>query len=70
VRPGWVRTSDGGLLGAHVLGEEATELIHIAQAVLHRGGTINEFIDTTFNFPTRADAYKYAAYDGLAHVGR
>jgi NAD(P) transhydrogenase len=64
------RASDGMLLGAHILGEEATELIHIAQAVLHRGGTINEFIDTTFNFPTRADAYKYAAYDGLAHVGR
>jgi NAD(P) transhydrogenase len=64
------RASDGMLLGAHILGEEATELIHIAQAVLHRGGTINEFIDTTFNFPTRADAFKYAAYDGLAHVGR
>ncbi len=64
------RASDGGLLGAHILGEEATELIHIAQAVLHRSGTIDEFIDTTFNFPTRADAYKYAAYDGLAHVGR
>jgi NAD(P) transhydrogenase len=64
------RASDGMLLGAHILGEEATELIHIAQAVLHRGGTIDEFIDTTFNFPTRADAYKYAAYDGLAHVGR
>jgi len=64
------RASDGMLLGAHILGEEATELIHIAQAVLHNGGTIDEFIDTTFNFPTRADAYKYAAYDGLANVGR
>jgi NAD(P) transhydrogenase len=64
------RASDGMLLGAHILGEEATELIHIAQAVLHKGGTIDEFIDTTFNFPTRADAYKYAAYDGLANVGR
>ena len=59
------RTSDRKLLGAHILGEEATELIHIAQAVLHKGGAIDEFIDTTFNFPTRADAYKYAAYDGL-----
>lgn len=59
------RTSDRRLLGAHILGEEATELIHIAQAVLHRGGAIDEFIDTTYNFPTRADAYKYAAYDGL-----
>ncbi len=59
------RASDRTLLGAHILGEEATELIHVAQAVLHRGGAIDEFIDTTFNFPTRADAYKYAAYDGL-----
>jgi NAD(P) transhydrogenase len=59
------RQSDRRLLGAHILGEEATELIHIAQALLHRDGAIDEFIDTTFNFPTRADAYKYAAYDGL-----
>jgi NAD(P) transhydrogenase len=59
------RASDRQLLGAHILGEEATELIHIAQAVLHQGGAIDEFIDTTYNFPTRADAYKYAAYDGL-----
>ena len=62
------RMSDRRLLGAHILGEEATELIHIAQAVLHRGGAIDEFIDTTFNFPTRADAYKYAAYDGLQRL--
>jgi NAD(P) transhydrogenase len=62
------RASDRRLLGAHILGEEATELIHIAQAVLHKDGTIDEFIDTTFNFPTRADAYKYAAYDGLQHL--
>ncbi len=62
------RASDRRLLGVHILGEEATELIHIAHAVLHNGGTINEFIDTTFNFPTRADAYKYAAYDGLQHL--
>jgi NAD(P) transhydrogenase len=62
------RASDKRLLGAHILGEEATELIHVAQAVLHKGGAIDEFIDTTFNFPTRADAYKYAAYDGLQRL--
>jgi NAD(P) transhydrogenase len=62
------RRSDQQLLGAHILGEEATELIHVAQAVLHKGGVIEEFIDTTFNFPTRADAYKYAAYDGLQRL--
>ncbi len=62
------RAADRRLLGAHILGEEATELIHVAQAVLHKGGVIDEFIDTTFNFPTRADAYKYAAYDGLQRL--
>jgi NAD(P) transhydrogenase len=62
------RASDRRLLGAHILGEEAIELIHVAQAVLHKGGVIDEFIDTTFNFPTRADAYKYAAYDGLQRL--
>ncbi len=62
------RASDRRLLGAHILGEEATELIHVAQAVLHTSGTIDEFIDTTFNFPTRADSYKYAAYDGLQRL--
>ncbi|HEY6538948.1 MAG TPA: Si-specific NAD(P)(+) transhydrogenase, partial [Candidatus Dormibacteraeota bacterium] len=60
--------ADRRLVGAHILGEEANELIHIAQALLHRGGTVNEFIDTTFNFPTRADAFKYAAYDGLQRL--
>ena len=62
------RASDHRLLGAHILGEEATELIHIAHAMLHSGATVREFIDTTYNFPTRADAYKYAAYDALQHL--
>ncbi len=62
------RASDRRLIGAHILGEEATELIHIARAVLHNGGPIDDFINTTFNFPTRADAYKYAAYDGLQRL--
>jgi NAD(P) transhydrogenase len=62
------RATDRRLIGAHILGEEATELIHVAQAVLREGGTIDDFIDTTFNFPTRADAYKYAAYDGLQRL--
>ena len=62
------RASDRRLIGAHILGEEATELIHIARAVLYNGGPIDDFINTTFNFPTRADAYKYAAYDGLQRL--
>ncbi len=62
------RASDRRLLGAHIVGEEASELIHIAQALLHRGGVVNEFIDTTFNYPSRADAFKYAAYNGLQRL--
>jgi len=62
------RASDRRLLGAHILGEEASELIHVAQAMLHARATVREFIDATFNVPTRADAYKYAAYDALQHL--
>src|SRR5262245_33853983 len=62
------RASDRRLLGAHILGEEASELIHIAQAMLHARATVRDFIDATFNVPTRADAYKYAAYDALNHL--
>jgi NAD(P) transhydrogenase len=62
------RRDDRRLLGAHILGEEAGELIHVAQAVMHAGETIDRFIHTTFNLPTRADVYKYAAYDGLQRL--
>ena len=53
------------LLGVHAIGEGATELIHIGQAVLAFGGTIEYFRDTVFNYPTFAEAYKVAALDGL-----
>ena len=53
------------LLGVHVIGEGATELIHIGQAVLALGGTIEYFRDTVFNYPTLAEAYKVAAHAGL-----
>ena len=53
------------LLGVHVLGEMASELIHVGQACLHFGGTIEYFIQEVFNYPTLGEAYKYAAYDGL-----
>lgn len=62
--------SDKRLLGAHIVGEEAAELIHIPQAVIHAGGTIDRFIDSTFNVPTRAEAFKYAAYDALGRLAR
>ena len=58
----------GRLLGVHILGVEAAELVHQGQAVIRHGGGIDEFIQTTFNVPTRSDAYKYAAYDGLKRV--
>lgn len=58
----------GRLLGVHVLGTDAAELVHVGQAVLRHGGDIYDFIDTTFSLPTRSEAYKYAAYDGLNRV--
>jgi NAD(P) transhydrogenase len=60
--------ADKKLIGVHVLGERATELVHIGQAVIHFGGTIDDFIDQVFNFPTLAELYKYAAYDGLGRL--
>ena len=53
------------LLGVHVIGESATEIIHIGQAVMALGGTIDYFRDTVFNYPTMAECYKVAALDGL-----
>ncbi len=54
---------DRRLLGVHIVGEGATELIHIGQAVLNLGGTLNYFVENTFNYPTLAEAYKIAALD-------
>jgi NAD(P) transhydrogenase len=53
------------LLGVHAIGQRATEIIHIGQAVLAHGGSIEYFRDTVFNYPTLAEAYKVAALDGL-----
>lgn len=64
------RTPDKKLLGVHIVGESASELIHVGQAVLHFGGTIDDFITMVFNIPTLGDAYKYAAYDGLQALAR
>jgi NAD(P) transhydrogenase len=58
------------LLGVHVVGENATELVHIGQTVLHLEGTVDLFIDMVFNFPTLAESYKYAAYDCLGAFAR
>ncbi len=64
------RPSDQRLLGVHILGEIATELIHHGHAVLHLAGTIDYFIQATYNVPTLSEAYKYAAYDGLGRLAR
>jgi NAD(P) transhydrogenase len=56
------------LVGAHVLGERATDLIHVAQAVIAFGGTLDYFIQSVFNYPTLGDLYKYAAYDALGQL--
>ena len=53
------------LLGIHAIGERAAEIVHIGQAVLALGGTMEYFRDTVFNYPTLAEAYKVAALDGL-----
>jgi len=58
------------LLGVHIIGEGATELIHIGGMVMTGGGTIDVFIDSVFNFPTLSELYKYAAYDGLGRLAR
>jgi NAD(P) transhydrogenase len=53
------------LLGVHVIGENAAEIVHIGQAVLALGGTVEYFRDAVFNYPTLAEAYKVAALNGL-----
>ena len=58
------------ILGVHIVGENASELLHIGMMAMQLGGTINAFIDSVFNFPTLSDAYKYAAYDGLGNLAR
>jgi NAD(P) transhydrogenase len=63
------RRSDHKLLGTHVIGERAAELVHLGQAVMSFGGTIDYFIDTVFNYPTLSEAYKVAALDGISRLG-
>jgi NAD(P) transhydrogenase len=58
------------LLGVHILGEGATELIHIGQAVLNLKGTLDYFVENTFNYPTLAEAYKIAALDVWNRMAR
>ncbi len=58
------------LLGVHIIGEGASELLHIGQAVLILKGKVDYFVDTVFNYPTLAECYKAAAFNGLNKLSR
>ena len=62
------RRTDRRMLGVHIIGESATELIHLGMMSLETVGYLDEFIDLVFNFPTLSEMYKYAAYDGLGNL--
>ncbi len=62
------RASDKKLLGVHIVGERAADLVHVGLTVLQFGGTIDAFIDAVYNYPTLGECYKYAAYDGLGQL--
>ena len=62
--------TDKKLLGAHIIGEQASELIHIASHVMLAGGTVEAFIAAVYNYPTLSSCYEYAAYDGLANYDK
>jgi NAD(P) transhydrogenase len=57
------------ILGVHIIGEGASELVHIGQAVMSFQGKLDYFIHNVFNYPTLAECYKTAAYDGMNRLG-
>jgi len=59
-----------GLLGVHIIGEGAAELLHIGQAVMILNGKVDYFVETVFNYPTLAECYKAAAFNGLNKLSR
>jgi NAD(P) transhydrogenase len=58
------------LLGVHIIGEGASELLHIGQAVFALKGSVEYFVDNVFNYPTLAECYKAAAFNGLNKIAR
>jgi NAD(P) transhydrogenase len=58
------------ILGVHIIGEGASELLHIGQAVMILGGKLDYFVNTVFNYPTLAECYKAAAFNGLNKLTR
>ncbi len=63
-----VSPEDRSLLGVHVFGSQATELVHIGQAVMGCGGTVDYLVDAVFNYPTLAESYKVAALDAMNKI--
>jgi len=63
-----VSSDDDSLLGVHVFGTGATELVHIGQMLMATGGTIDHLVDAVFNYPTLAESYKVAALDAMNRV--
>lgn len=61
--------SNRRLIGCHVIGERASELVHVGQAVITLEGTVDTFIQMVFNHPTLSETFKYAAYDALGKLG-
>jgi NAD(P) transhydrogenase len=59
---------DKRILGVHLIGERATELLHIGMLVMGLGGCLETFVETVFNYPTLSEIYKYAAYNGLSRL--
>jgi NAD(P) transhydrogenase len=57
------------LIGCHCLGDRASELVHIGQAMIILGGTIDTLIEMVFNYPTLSEMFKYAGYDALGKMG-
>jgi NAD(P) transhydrogenase len=57
------------LIGCHCIGERASELVHVGQAIIVLDGTVETFIEMVFNHPTLGETFKYAAYDALAKLG-
>ena len=71
---GWVKLLvspvDLKILGIHVIGPNAAELVHMGAAVMALGGTYRYFIEAVFNYPTLAECYKVAALDGINRLPR
>jgi NAD(P) transhydrogenase len=63
------QTDTREILGVHIIGEGSSELVHIGQAVMSYRGKVDYFINTVFNYPTLAECYKNAAFDGINRMG-